>query len=237
MKTCDLVRVRDVETASEVIERIRQTKRFFAALNVVPPPPPIATARQVRVITKDQMAKMKADRDKQRETAWAEYMERCRERAQEDLKTAPNQHLERDWLIVSSAAGFDHIHLKYQRPPQISRILYIKRIIAWCERRYNLHPGEIVGSRRNKFAVKARHLAIQIVGHSEWLRTLSLPQIGAYFGGRDHTSILHALKKAPSYKARLVQRKEKDRLRREAERLKQITHEPEQMPLFAVAAE
>lgn len=228
MKTCDLVRVRDVETASEVIERIRQTKRFFAALNVVPPPPPIATARQVRIITKDQMAKMKADRDKQRETAWAEYMERCREQAREDLKTARNLHTQRDWIIVGSETNFDHVHLNFERPPRISRVLYVRRIIAWCERRYNLHPGEIAGISRNRVAVKARHL----VRHSKFLQGLSLSQIGAHFGNRDHTSILHALSKAPSYRARYGSKQNC-----KFKKLHKFTSKHEQMPLFAVAAE
>lgn len=53
--------------------------------------------------------------------------------------------------------------------------------------------GTIIDSRnRTKEAVKPRHIAIAIVKR---MTTLSLPQIGHRFGGRDHTTVLYAVRK------------------------------------------
>jgi chromosomal replication initiator protein len=62
---------------------------------------------------------------------------------------------------------------------------------AVCEY-FDLKLGELLGNSRLKKNAMPRHIA-QYLTRS--LTTLSLPEIGAKFGGRDHTSILHACKK------------------------------------------
>jgi hypothetical protein len=53
--------------------------------------------------------------------------------------------------------------------------------------------GEVKGTRRQRHIVRPRQLAIYAV----YLKRpdLSLPHIGRLFGGRDHTTILHAVRK------------------------------------------
>lgn len=51
---------------------------------------------------------------------------------------------------------------------------------------------EMLASRRTASIVRARHVAMY-VSKTETLR--SLPEIGRRFGGRDHTSVLHAVRK------------------------------------------
>jgi len=74
-------------------------------------------------------------------------------------------------------------------------------IIRWVARRYRFRPEDMLGGRRGPMLIKARHLAIQIVAHSRFCAALSLPDIGKIFM-KDHTSILNAARKAPSYPKR-----------------------------------
>lgn len=51
---------------------------------------------------------------------------------------------------------------------------------------------EVVGDKRSRPIVHARHLAMYLARE---LTDVSLPQIGDRFGGRDHTTVLHAVDK------------------------------------------
>lgn len=52
--------------------------------------------------------------------------------------------------------------------------------------------AELTSSRRKATVVKARQIAMYI---SKQLTNQSLPEIGRRFGGRDHTTVLHAVRK------------------------------------------
>lgn len=68
-----------------------------------------------------------------------------------------------------------------------------KEIIAQVAAIYGIPVSDIMGRRRNIAIVEARHAAIKAVADRR--PDLSLPQIGRYFGNRDHTTILHAINK------------------------------------------
>jgi hypothetical protein len=59
------------------------------------------------------------------------------------------------------------------------------------------YPGvtwsDITGIHRNRYVVKARHECMYALYRER--NDLSFPLIGRIFGGRDHTSVLHAVKK------------------------------------------
>lgn len=57
-----------------------------------------------------------------------------------------------------------------------------------------LPSGAIIGSHQDRATIQARHAAVLAI-HEE-LTGLSMPQIGAIIGGRDHTTILHSLRRA-----------------------------------------
>jgi chromosomal replication initiator protein len=60
--------------------------------------------------------------------------------------------------------------------------------------------ADILGPSRRARIAEARHLAIYVV--HDVIRTLSLPVAGRLFGGRDHTTVLYALRKiAPCRRA------------------------------------
>lgn len=75
----------------------------------------------------------------------------------------------------------------------------VRDIIRSVEFRHGLTPGEITGARRNTKVVRARHEAMWIA--KELHPHLSFPAIGRIFN-RDHTTVLHALRK---YEARMVE--------------------------------
>ena len=68
----------------------------------------------------------------------------------------------------------------------------IKRIkVAICTH-FGILEAELDSVRRNRHLVKARHTAVYLTTkHTR----MSLPSIGRHFGGRDHTTILHARNK------------------------------------------
>jgi hypothetical protein len=57
---------------------------------------------------------------------------------------------------------------------------------------------ELLSHRRAAYIMKPRHVAIYL---TKILTSLSLPQIGWQFGGRDHTSIIHAVRKIEAAQA------------------------------------
>lgn len=72
-----------------------------------------------------------------------------------------------------------------------TRITVPQIISAVCHATGVSH-AEIVGDKRSRNIVEARHIAMYLARD---LTDVSLPQIGEHFGGRDHTTVLHAVEK------------------------------------------
>ncbi len=85
----------------------------------------------------------------------------------------------RDWFKLAS----DDVPRSYPRIRDIQRIVAAK---------YNVRTQDIVSKRRTANVVWPRQLAAYL---SKDMTPLSLPEIGRRFGGRDHTTILHAVRK------------------------------------------
>jgi chromosomal replication initiator protein DnaA len=93
----------------------------------------------------------------------------------------PNLSLERvDELLA---------HLVGAAEQKRVRIEDIQRIVA---RHYNVSRQELVSNRRTRVIVKPRQIAMYL---SKALTPRSFPEIGRRFGGRDHTTVLHAVRK------------------------------------------
>lgn len=73
--------------------------------------------------------------------------------------------------------------------PKRVRIEDIQRIVA---RHYNVSKTELLSNRRTRTIVKPRQVAMFL---SKSMTPRSLPEIGRRFGGRDHTTVLHAVRK------------------------------------------
>jgi len=57
---------------------------------------------------------------------------------------------------------------------------------------YSIRIADIKGTKRKKNIILPRHIAMYI---SKEMTTMSLPEIGEAFGGKDHTTVLHAVRK------------------------------------------
>ena len=77
------------------------------------------------------------------------------------------------------------------RPQEPRRVMIeeIQRIVA---RRYNVSRADLLSSRRTANVVRPRQIAMFL---AKTLTLRSLPEIGRRFGGRDHTTVLHAVRK------------------------------------------
>lgn len=60
---------------------------------------------------------------------------------------------------------------------------------------FGVKLSDLTSSRRHKNIIKARHTAMYL---SKQMTTKSLPDIGKNFGGKDHATIIHAVKKVKS---------------------------------------
>ncbi|MFT4359532.1 chromosomal replication initiator protein DnaA, partial [Bartonella bacilliformis] len=69
------------------------------------------------------------------------------------------------------------------------RIEEIQRTVA---RHYNVSKQDLLSNRRTRTIVKPRQVAMYL---AKMLTPRSLPEIGRRFGGRDHTTVLHAVRK------------------------------------------
>ncbi len=68
----------------------------------------------------------------------------------------------------------------------------VEHIISVVCHATGISHAEVVGDKRSRPIVQARHLAMYLARE---LTDVSLPQIGERFGGRDHTTVLHAVDK------------------------------------------
>ncbi len=80
-------------------------------------------------------------------------------------------------------------HLTRAGEPKRIRIEEIQRIVA---RHYNVSKQDLLSSRRTRVIVKPRQIAMYL---AKMMTPRSLPEIGRRFGGRDHTTVLHAVRK------------------------------------------
>lgn len=92
-------------------------------------------------------------------------------------------------LAMAEAAIKDLIRT---REPKKVKIEDIQRLVA---NHYNVSKSDILSSRRTATVVRPRQIAMFL---SKALTLRSLPEIGRRFGGRDHTTVLHAVRKIES---------------------------------------
>jgi chromosomal replication initiator protein len=78
--------------------------------------------------------------------------------------------------------------IRPQEPKRI-RVDDIQRAVA---RQYNVAKSDILSARRTANIVRPRQVAMYL---AKTLTLKSLPEIGRRFGGRDHTTVLHSVRK------------------------------------------
>ena len=93
------------------------------------------------------------------------------------------------------------------------RIEDIQRIVA---QHYNVPRTELLSNRRTRTIVRPRQIAMYL---SKTMTPRSLPEIGRRFGGKDHTTVLHAVRKVESLMS------EDGKLAKELELLRRLIEE------------
>jgi hypothetical protein len=76
--------------------------------------------------------------------------------------------------------------------PETETQRIIREIFEFVCDLYQVHPRSLVSARRDAELVVARHHAMSLMADRT---SMSLTHIGRYFGGRDHSSVCHALKR------------------------------------------
>jgi chromosomal replication initiator protein len=104
-------------------------------------------------------------------------------------------------------------HLVQSSEQRKVRIEDIQKVAA---RHYNVSKNDLLSNRRTRVIVRPRQIAMYL---SKILTPRSLPEIGRRFGGRDHTTVLHAVRKIEGLL------KEDNKLAHEIELLKRLIHE------------
>jgi chromosomal replication initiator protein len=86
--------------------------------------------------------------------------------------------------IARKAFGDNH-------QPTPARKIAIQDILQVVIERFNLRLSDLQGKRRHRSIASARQICMYLTRH---LTNHSLGEIGGYFGGRDHTTVLHAVR-------------------------------------------
>lgn len=119
---------------------------------------------------------------------------------------------------VEPGIGLDRIddilsHLVRTDERKKVRIEDIQRVVS---QHYEVARNELLSNRRTRKIVRPRQIAMYL---AKQLTPRSLPEIGRRFGGRDHTTVLHAVRKVEAMKG------EDPKLGKEIELLRRLIEE------------
>ena len=96
------------------------------------------------------------------------------------------------------------------------RRVRIDDILRTVSKHYGVNRGDLLSGRRNRSIVRPRQIGMYL---AKLLTSRSLPEIGRRFGNRDHTTVLHAIRKIEQLM------NDDSQLREEVELLKRLLRE------------
>jgi chromosomal replication initiator protein len=111
------------------------------------------------------------------------------------------RELEGALIRVVAFASLDRAHVSVALAEKVLENLYPEGgsgtitpelILSETSRYFNLDTAEVLSMKRERALVNARHVAMYLCRE---LTDLSLPRIGNWFGGRDHSTVMHATTK------------------------------------------
>jgi len=131
-----------------------------------------------------------------------------------DVEGAFNQLLVQH-KFSENPMGFEELdkmlgHLVRSQDTKRVRIEDIQKIVA---RQFNVSRNDLLSNRRTRVIVRPRQVAMYL---AKVMTPRSLPEIGRRFGGRDHTTVLHAVRKIEDMSSK------DQKLSREIELLKRL---------------
>jgi chromosomal replication initiator protein len=80
------------------------------------------------------------------------------------------------------------------------KLVSIENIQKTVAEYYKIKPSELLSKRRNRSIARPRQVAMAL---AKELTNHSLPEIGEAFGGRDHTTVLHACRKVAALRTEI----------------------------------
>ncbi|MCB2142300.1 MAG: chromosomal replication initiator protein DnaA, partial [Rhodobacteraceae bacterium] len=78
------------------------------------------------------------------------------------------------------------------------RKITIEEIQRKVAEHYNIRLSDMIGPKRVRTIARPRQIAMYLAKN---MTTRSFPEIGRRFGGRDHTTIMHGIRKIEELKA------------------------------------
>ena len=169
----------------------RLKSRFGWGLTVAIEPPDLET-RVAILINKAQLAKM----DLPHEVAFfmaKRIQSNVRELEGALRRVIANAHFTNQEITIDFAKEALHDLLALQ-----AKLVTIENIQKTVAEYYKIRTADLLSKRRNRSITRPRQLAMAL---TKELTNRSLPEIGDAFGGRDHTTVLHACKKVTELKA------------------------------------
>jgi chromosomal replication initiator protein len=97
--------------------------------------------------------------------------------------------------FVDIQKRFNQLQLDQLPSDSDRKMELIEQVISAAAREFSLNPTEIKGSSRQRTVSTARNICIYLIRHH---LGMSFQQIGSFFSGRDHSTIIHACKKCDS---------------------------------------
>ncbi len=82
--------------------------------------------------------------------------------------------------------------LVFMPPNSSTRIVTIHEVKLATIRHFGLTMAEFISDRRDHKVVRPRQIGMAL---AKSMTARSLPEIGRHFGGRDHTTVLHGIRK------------------------------------------
>ena len=79
------------------------------------------------------------------------------------------------------------------------RKITIEEIQRKVSDHYNIRLSDMIGPKRLRTYARPRQIAMYL---AKYLTSRSLPEIGRRFGGRDHTTVMHGVKRIEELKSK-----------------------------------
>ena len=115
------------------------------------------------------------------------------------LYLRPRAHTARQGQVRRCAARSDRARAVHPGAEGIFKAniknVTIEEIQKRVSEYFNIRQSDMLSTRRSRVVARPRQIAMYL---SKICTTKSLPEIGKLFGGRDHTTVIHAVKKVES---------------------------------------
>ena len=112
-----------------------------------------------------------------------------------ELRDARRRRKERMQAAAAKEPAAPHIWFFIISETRVDGPLRVEQIQRAVAKHYGVKMNDLLSARRTADIVRPRQVAMYL---AKTMTRRSLPEIGRRFGGRDHTTVLHAVRKIGS---------------------------------------